>query len=321
MLVYLLFVVGFFVLIKGADILVEGSSSLARRFNVSDLVIGLTVVAFGTSTPELFLNIIASINGNTDLAIGNVLGSNISNIFLILGISSLIYPLKVTEGTVWKEIPFSLLAVIALGVMVNGPFLDNEKQSVLARSDGLLLLLFFIIFIYYSCSIAAKIDGIEENVPTAEHSILKSCIMVILGLICLTFGSKWIVNGAIKIATSFGMSENLIGLTILAIGTSLPELATSVAAAYKKKADIAVGNIVGSNIFNILLVLGVSSVIRPLPFSASSNMDIGAVIFASLFLFMTMFTFKKHLLDRREGAVFLTLYVAYISFRVYTEYT
>lgn len=318
MLVYFLFVAGFFVLIKGADILVEGSSSLARRFNVSDLVIGLTVVAFGTSTPELFINIIASINGNADLAISNALGSNLSNIFLILGVSSLIYPLKVTEGTVWKEIPFSLLTIIALGIMVNEPFIDNSEQSILSRSDGLLLILFFIIFIYYSCSIAANVDGIEENIPDKDYSIFKSILMVIIGFLCLTAGGKWLVDGAEKIAISFGMSENLIGLTILAIGTSLPELATSAAAAYKKKADIAVGNIVGSNIFNILLVLGISSTIKPLPFSGSSNMDIGAVIFGSFLLFLSMFTLKTRSLDRWEGVVFLVLYSVYIAFRAYT---
>ena len=318
MLVYILFAAGFFVLIKGADILVEGSSSLARRFNVSDLVIGLTVVAFGTSTPELFVNIIASINGNTDLAIGNVLGSNISNIFLILGVSSLIFPLKVTSGTVWKEIPFSLLAILALGIMVNGSLINNESQNVLTRSDGLLLLLFFSIFIYYSCSIASDVDGMAEHVPSAGHSLLKSSIMVILGFVCLTAGGIWIRNGAVKIASSFGLSESLIGLTIVAIGTSLPELATSAAAAYKKKADIAVGNIVGSNIFNILFVLGISSVIKPISFSASSNIDIGVVILASLMLFLSMFTFKKHSLDRREGAVFIVFYLLYVAFRVHT---
>ena len=318
MLVYFLFAAGFFVLIKGADILVEGSSSLARRFKVSDLVIGLTVVAFGTSTPELFVNIIASLNGNADLAIGNILGSNISNIFLILGVASLICPLKVTRGTVWKEIPFSLLAVIALGVMVNRPFIDNERQSLLSRSDGLQLLLFFIIFIYYSYSIAGNVDGMEEQIPVADHSLLKSILMVILGFACLTAGGKWIVDGAVKTATSLGMSENLIGLTIVAVGTSLPELATSAAAAYKKKADIAVGNVVGSNIFNILFVLGVSSVIKPLPFAGSSNIDIGMVVFASLFLFLSMFTGKKHSLDRWEGIVFLLFYATYIAYRVYT---
>ncbi len=318
MLIYILFIAGFFVLIKGADVLVEGSSSLARRFNVPDLVIGLTVVAFGTSTPELFVNVIASIKGNVDIAIGNVLGSNISNIFLILGVSSVIFPLKVTGGTVWKEIPFSLLAVIALGIMVNGPLINGDTQNILSRSDGLLLLLFFIIFIYYSCSIVAELDGIDEQVPAAEHSLPRSVIMVILGLVCLTLGGKWIVDGAVKTATSFGLSESLIGLTIVAVGTSLPELATSAAAAHKKKADIAVGNIVGSNIFNILFVLGISSVIKPLPFTTSSNIDIGVVIFASLLLFLSMFTLKKHSLDRWEGACFLVFYAVYTAFRVYT---
>ena len=318
MLVYILFIVGFYVLIKGADILVEGSSSLARRFNISDLVIGLTVVAFGTSTPELFVNIIASLKGNTDIAIGNVLGSNISNIFLILGISSLIYPLRVTQGTVWKEIPFSLLAIIALGIMVNRPFIDNAEQSIISRSDGLLLLLFFSIFIYYSCSIAADLEGMDEHVPSAEYPIFRSVIMVVIGFVCLILGGKWIVDGAVKIATSFGMSESLIGLTIVAVGTSLPEMAASAAAAYKKKADIAVGNVIGSNIFNVLFVLGISSVIKPLPFAYSSNLDIGMVIFASLLLFLSMFTFKKHSLDRWEGGVFLIFYLIYITYRVCT---
>ncbi|MBN2418202.1 MAG: calcium/sodium antiporter [Deltaproteobacteria bacterium] len=317
MLVYLLFVAGFFILIKGADVLVEGSSSLARRFNVSDLVIGLTVVAFGTSTPELFVNIIASAKGNVDIAIGNVLGSNISNIFLILGISALIFPLKVTRGTVWKEIPFSLLAIIALGIMANGHLINNEANNIVTRSDGLLLLLFFAIFLYYSYSIATEMDGMNEQTPVAAQSLIKSVLMVTLGFGGLTLGGKWIVDGAVKLATSFGMSENLIGLTIVAVGTSLPELATSASAAYKKKADIAVGNVVGSNIFNILFVLGISSVIKPLPFALSSNIDIGVVIFASLLLFFSMFTLKKQSLDRWEGAGFLVFYLCYIALRLY----
>ena len=318
MLVYFLFAAGFFVLIKGADILVEGSSSLARRFHVSDLVIGLTVVAFGTSSPELFVNIIASIKGNTGIAIGNILGSNIANILLILGVSSLIYPLKVTEGTVWKEIPFSLLAVLALGIMVNGPVLDGEPESIITRSDGLLLLLFFIIFLYYSYSIASAVDGMENQVPAAQYSLPRSCIMVIAGLACLTIGGKWIVDGAVKMATTLEIGQDVVGLTIVAFGTSLPELATSAAAAYKKKADIAVGNVVGSNIFNILFVLGISSVIRPLPFQSSGNIDIGVVVFASLLLFLSMFTGKKHLLERWEGAIFLVFYSAYIVFLIYS---
>lgn len=317
MLVYFLFVAGFVILIKGADILVDGSSSLARRYNVSDLVIGLTVVAFGTSTPELFINIIASINGNTGIAIGNVIGSNIANILLILGVSALVYPIRVTRGTVWKEIPFSLLSVIALAVMVNGPLINNKGQNALERSDGLLLLLFLIIFIYYTFSIATKMDDVSRNVSISKYSLLRSCLMIILGLVCLTIGARWIVDGAVKIAAGFGMSESLIGLTIVAIGTSLPELATSVAAAYKKNMDIAVGNVVGSNIFNILFVLGISSLIKPLPFEETNNIDIAVVILASLMLFLFMFIGKKHSLDRWEGAIFVVTYVIYIAFLIY----
>ncbi|MBN1904901.1 MAG: calcium/sodium antiporter [Deltaproteobacteria bacterium] len=317
MLIYFLFVAGFVILIKGADLLVDGASSLARRFNVSDLVIGLTVVALGTSTPELFVNIIASINGNTGIAIGNIIGSNIANILLILGVSALVYPISVTRGTVWKEIPFSLLSVIALGVMVNGQLINNTGQNSLVRSDGLLLLLFFIIFIYYTFSIASKMDDVSAKVSVTEYSLLRSSVMIAIGLICLTIGAKWIVDGAVQIAASFGMSQSLIGLTIVAIGTSLPELATSVAAAYKKNVDIAVGNVVGSNIFNILFVLGISSLIKPLPFAGSSNVDIAVVIFASLLLFLSMFTGKRHTLDRWQGGLFLVSYVIYIAFLIH----
>jgi cation:H+ antiporter len=314
---YLLFVIGFMLLIKGAYFLVDGASSIARRLNVSDLVIGLTVVAFGTSTPELFVNIIASAKGNTDIAIGNVLGSNIANVFLILGVSSVIYPLRVTKGTVWKEIPFSLLAALVLGFMANDHLIDNSNFSSLTRIDGLILLSFFSIFLYYSYGIAREIEGVEQHVRAEQKSTAKSCFFMGVGLVGLTLGGKWIVDGAIVIAKNFGMSESLIGLTIVAVGTSLPELATSVVAAYRRNAEIAVGNVVGSNIFNIFFVLGTSSIIKPLPFRIKNNLDIGAVILSSLLLFLFMFTGKKRSLDRWEGAVFLVLYAAYIIFLIF----
>jgi cation:H+ antiporter len=316
MLTFFLFLIGFVLLIKGADFLIEGASSIARLYNISNLVIGLTIVAFGTSTPELFVNIIASAKGNTDIAIGNVLGSNISNILLILGVSSIIYPLSVTKGTVWKEIPFSLLAVIVLGILANDQLVDKTGTSVLSRSDGSVFLSFFIIFIYYSFSIAKKIDGMEEHIPEKVSSFIQSILMVISGLVALTLGGKWIVDGAVHLATRFGMSQSLVGLTIVAIGTSLPELATSAVAAHKKNVEIAVGNIVGSNIFNIFFVLGISSIIKPLPFAIKSNIDIGVVIIASLFLFLSMFTGKRRSLDRWEGGIFLLLYACYIGFLI-----
>ena len=316
MLVYIFFIIGLIFLIKGADFLVNGASSIARRLNISDLVVGLTVVAFGTSTPELFVNVIASFKGNTDIAIGNVVGSNIANVFLILGVSSIICPLAVTKGTVWKEIPYSLLAAIVLFISANDQLLDGSQMSDLARIDGLVFLSFFIIFIYYTFSIAIPIDGMEEHVPAKEYGWALSVLYIILGLIGLALGGKWIVDGAIALATKFGMSESLVGLTIVAVGTSLPELATSAVAAYKRNVEIAVGNVVGSNIFNIFFVLGISASIRPLPFQPRNNLDIGVVVISSLLLFLFMFTGRKRSLDRWEGMTFVCIYVGYVIFLI-----
>ena len=311
---YVLLFIGFALLIKGAGWLVDGASSIARRFNVSDLVIGLTVVAFGTSSPELFVNIIASLKGNTEIAIGNVLGSNIANTFLILGIASIIYPLTVGKGTVWKEIPLSLLAAIVLGILANDQLIDKREFSVLTRIDGLVFLSFFAVFMYYSVTIAKKIKGMEEYVPAKEHRFVKALLLIVFGLLGLTIGGQWIVDGAVYMALSFGMSQSLAGLTIVAIGTSLPELATSAVAAKKKNVEIAIGNVVGSNIFNIFFVLGISSVVKPLPFNMKSNIDVGVVILASLLLLACLFTGKKHSLDRWEGAIFVLLYTVYITY-------
>lgn len=316
MLPYFQLIFGFIIIIKGADFLVDGSSSLARRLKISDLAIGLTVVAFGTSTPELFVNVIASLKGNTDIAIANVLGSNIANILLILGVSSIIRPLSVTKGTVWKEIPFSLLAAIVLGLMANDRFIDKNGVSILTRIDGLVLMSFFVIFLYYSFSIAKEIDGMDNQIPSKEYGLMKSVMRVALGLAGLAFGAQWVVDGAIRLALKFGISQTLIGLTIVALGTSLPELATSTVAAYKGNADIAVGNVVGSNIFNIFFVLGVSGTINPIPFHGRNNIDIGMVIFASLLLFTFMFTGKKRSIDRWEGILSLVLYGVYLVFQI-----
>ena len=316
MLPYFKFIVGLAVIIKGADFLVDGASSIARRFRVSELVIGLTVVAFGTSTPELFVNIVASLQGNSEIAIGNILGSNIANILLILGVSSVICPLSVTKGTVWKEIPFSLLAAIVLGLMANDQLIDKNGISVLTRIDGLVLLCFFIIFLYYSVSIAKEIEGMEAHVPLKEHGMAKSFLLVVSGFAGLCIGGDWIVQGAVNLAVKLGISQSVVGLTIVAIGTSLPELATSAVAAHKGKPDIAVGNVVGSNIFNIFFVLGVSAIIKPIPFHSRSNIDIGVVILASLLLFTFMFTGQKRSIDRWEGIVSLMLYGAYLVFQI-----
>lgn len=305
-------IVGFVFVIKGADLLVEGAGTLAKKLSVSDLVIGLTVVAFGTSLPELAVNIFASINGNTDIAIGNILGSNIANILLILGISGMIYPLVVTKGTVWKEIPLSLLAAVLLGILANDIFIDRAEKSTLSRIDGLVLLSFFIIFLYYSFSISKRIEGQETLLPEKKHSIKQISYMILTGLLALVFGGKFVVDGAVELATALAISQSAIGLTIVAVGTSLPELATSAVAAYKKNSEIALGNVVGSNIFNIFFILGISSLINPLGFGAKSNLDIGILILSNIILFIFMFTGKRHKLDRWEAGLFLVIYAVYI---------
>jgi cation:H+ antiporter len=316
MIEIILLFAGFIVLIKGADFLVNGASSIARKLEVSDLVIGLTVVAFGTSTPELFVNLIASVGGNTSITLGNIVGSTIANILLILGISAIIFPLTVKRGTVWKEIPLSLLAAILLAILGNDRFIDHGEFSSFTRIDGLVFLSFFIIFMYYSFSIAKAIEGMNEYVPTQQYSLAKSVFLVLAGLIGLTIGGRWIVEGAIFVALTLGLSKSFVGLTIVAVGTSLPELATSAMAAYRKNVEIAVGNVVGSNIFNIFFVLGISSVIKPIPLEARNNIDIGVVILANVLLFAYMFTGRRHLLDRWEGLLFVVLYVSYIVFLI-----
>lgn len=313
---YLLLVIGLVLLVKGADFLVEGAGSIARRLRISDLVIGLTIVSFGTSAPELFVNVVASLDGNAGIAIGNVLGSNIANILLILGISAVIYPLGVSRGTVWREIPFSLLAAVVLGVAANDRIFDGWAYSDISRSDGLIFLMFFAIFLYYSASIARSITGDAQGMPLQQRRMPASLAMVAGGLVGLAAGGKLIVDGAVHIAVSMGMSEAVVGLTIVAVGTSLPELATSAMAAWRKNVEIAVGNVVGSNIFNIFFVLGLSSVIKPLPFHSGVNLDIAMVILASLILFVTMFTGKRRSLDRWEGAFLLILYALYLGYLV-----
>ena len=315
MLTYILFAIGFVLLIKGASWLVDGASSIAKKLNISAIVIGLTIVAFGTSTPELIVNIYATIEGNTEIAIGNILGSNIVNIFFILGISALIHPLVSKKNTVWKEIPLSLLAAVLVGFMANDRFIDGAESSMLSRIDGLALISFFIIFLYYTFGIA-KVQGEASDEDIKEFSYTKSILFIILGLAGLTVGGKWIVDGAVKIAESFNVSQSLIGLTIVAIGTSLPELATSAMAAYKKQSDIAIGNVVGSNIFNIFWILGFSSVLKPLPFNQSSQIDVMMTIFASLVLFVLLMIGKRHVIQKWQGVLMILIYIGYLVFLI-----
>lgn len=316
MLTYLLFLAGFILLIKGADWLVDGAASIAKKLNVSSIVIGLTIVAFGTSMPEFVVNILASAQGKTEIAIGNIVGSNIANILLILGISAMIYPVVSKKNTVWKEIPLSLLAALLLGVMANDGIIDGGTFSGLTRIDGMVFIAFFIVFLYYTFGIAQTVKDTTEEAGTKKLSYGRCVLFILGGLLGLVVGGKWIVDGAVKIAELFDVSQSLIGLTVVAVGTSLPELATSAVAAYKKQSDIAIGNIVGSNIFNIFWILGISASIRPLPFTPEANVDIGMAILASAILFLVMFIGKKRVIERWQGALMIAIYVGYTAFLI-----
>jgi cation:H+ antiporter len=312
----LLMAAGFVLLVQGAKWLVDGASALAKRLRVSDLMVGLTVVAFGTSMPELTVNVISAVEGNPAIAIGNVLGSNIANILLILGISAMIFPLEVQKGTVWKEIPFSLLAALVLGVAANDIFLSGGEKNILSAGDGLIFLFFFLIFMVYIFETAKSQRSVSPRTDEAKIKILtpgKSALYIFLGLVGLFFGGEWTVKGAVYLASLFRVSQSLVGLTIVAVGTSLPELVTSVVAALKKNPEIAVGNVVGSNIFNIFLILGITPLVKPLEFSPASNMDIGMTVLASALLFLWAFTGKKRKIDRWEGGIFTALYAAYMA--------
>jgi len=295
--------------------LVDGASAIARKMKISGLVVGLTVVAFGTSAPELLVNIVAGLNGSADLAIGNVIGSNISNILLILGVAGLISPLAIGKGTVWKEIPFALLGVGILFVMANDNLIEGVGFSEITRSDGIVLLGFFAIFMYYTYGIS-RVQGEKDADKPPLMKTSKAVIYILLGALGLGFGSDWVVNGAIRVATVFGLSESLIGLTIVAIGTSLPELVTAAVAAYKKQADIAIGNVVGSNIFNIFFVLGISSTITPITFSPILNIDIAICAAATIILMLAVFIGRKHQVERWQSAFFVSLYIGYIVYLV-----
>lgn len=321
-----LFSVGLLLLIKGADFLVSGASSVSLKLKISPIVIGLTVVAFGTSSPELLVSVTSALSGSTDLAFGNIVGSNISNILLILGVSALIYPLVVQKNTVWKEIPMSFLGAIVMVILGVQTVIDRGVLSSvnitsplpigsLTLSNGLILLSFFVIFMYYTFGIAKTESQDEEDVK--EESTFKSILLIVGGVLGLAFGSSLLVDNATFLARSFGFSDAFIGLTLVALGTSLPELATSASAAMKKKVDLAVGNVVGSNIFNIFLVLGITALFRPIPVSGQSLVDIGMLFVATIIMFVSLFVGTRHRLGRVEGIIMLLMYAGYISYLVY----
>lgn len=317
MVTYIFFAIGLLFLVKGADFLIEGAVSVGKKYNLSNLIIGLTIISFGTSTPELVVNLIASLNGNHGIAIGNIFGSNIANILLILGVSSIILPLPISKRTYLSEIPFSLMAILLVGFLANASLFSDVSKLSLSTFDGMILLFFFLLYMGYIYIISKEenLDNLtEESQPI---SIFKSSLLIGAGILGLFLGGKWVVDGGIVIAKSFGFSEAFIGLTLIAVGTSLPELVTCVVATLKRKTDIAVGNVVGSNIFNLLWILGISATIKELPFEVVSNDDIIMIIFSSSILLFAIIIGKKSEqpnINRLEGVIFLMVYFGYIVF-------
>lgn len=305
-----LVIVGFVLLIKGANWLVSGASMLARQNNVPDLVVGLTIVAFGTSAPELVVNLVAAYEGHSDIVFGNIIGSNNFNLFVCIGIIGLISPIVVQSSTVYKEIPISFVAAVVLFFLAND--LLFEADGGISRTDGLILILGFGLFLWY---IYKQMKG-EKNLThdsVPEVSTLRVWGLVVVGLGGLIAGGQLVVDNAILIAQGLGISQKTIGLTIIAAGTSLPELVTSVVAASRKNTDIAVGNLIGSNIFNILLVLSLSAFIRPTDYNVAFNTELYLLMGGTLFLFAVMFVGKKHTLEAWQAAALLVAFTLYTS--------
>ena len=301
-------IIGFIVLIKGADLFVDAASSLAANFKVSKMLIALTIVSFGTSAPELAVSIKSMLSGSGDIVLGNVVGSNILNILLILGVAGCVHFLNVKNATVKKELPITILLSTILFVVMNDILISNSKVNSLTRSDGIIILLFFLVFVYYLISsMRNKIDATEEK---PKYNILKSIFFTVIGIVCLVLGSNAVVDSASAIARILGVSERLISLTIIALGTSLPELVTSVVATKKGEYDIAIGNVVGSNIFNIGIVLGIPLTIFGGIKSFSINMvDVVVMVLSSVLLLL--FSFKDRKISKIEGIIFLIKFVVY----------
>ncbi len=307
-------ILGLVLILVGANILTDGSSAIAKRWGVSDLVIGLTVVAFGTSAPELVISLISAIQGNTELAIGNVVGSNVFNILVIIGVTAMVMPIKVERSIMTNEIPLVVLSSLVLLVMGNAPLLDGTASTMLTRIDGIVLLMFFMIFMRYTFTQAKSGSApSEDGVAKREMPMWKAILWVIGGLGALIFGGDRFVAGASGVASQLGVSDAIIALTIVAAGTSLPELATSVTAALKGKTGIALGNVIGSNIFNIFLVLGCSATVHPLKFNGIGNFDLLVLAGASILFWLFGWFFKKRTITRIEGALLAICYIAYVT--------
>lgn len=310
----LLLIGGLLLILLGANGMTDGAASVAKRFHIPPIVIGLTIVAFGTSAPELAVSVSSALKGSADIAIGNVVGSNLFNTLMIVGCTALVAPIVITGNTLKKEIPLCILSSIVLLICANDVFLDHAGVNVLSTTDGLLLLCFFLIFLGYTFAIAShgsssSSAGQEEEIK--QLPIWKSILFIAGGLAGLIYGGQWFVEGASNIARSMGVSESIIGLTLVAGGTSLPELATSIVAALKKNPEIAIGNVIGSNLFNIFFVLGCSATITPLSLNGITNFDLLALVGSGILLWLFGLFFAKRTITRIEGSIMVLCYIAY----------
>lgn len=306
---------GLLLILVGANALTDGAASVAKRFHISSLVIGLTIVAFGTSAPELTVSIVSALKGSADMAIGNVVGSNIFNTLMIVGCTAAIVPISVTKGTLSKEIPLCILASVVLFICANDVLINKAATNTISSSDGMLLLCFFLIFLGYTFAIAHN-GSSEGESEIKDMPVWKSVLFIAGGLAGLVYGGQFFVSGASEIARSLGISESIIGLTLVAGGTSLPELATSVVAALKKNPEMAIGNVIGSNLFNIFFVLGCSATISPLNIQGITNLDLGVLIGSCVLLYIFGWFFKKRTITRIEGIAMIACYIGYTAYLI-----
>lgn len=309
-------VAGLVLILAGANALTDGASAVARRMGISDLVVGLTVVAFGTSAPELVISVLSASDGHAPLAIGNVVGSNIFNILVIIGITALVRPITVERSVMTMEIPMVILSSVILLVMGNSALLNGSGINEVSRVSGIFLLIFFLLFMRYTFATAHNGAGAEADDAASDAAVMpvwRSVVYIVGGLAALVWGGDRFVAGASGIASALGVSEAVIGLTIVAAGTSLPELATSIVAAVKGRPGMAVGNVIGSNIFNVLMVLGLSATITPLPFGTIGNLDLLTLLGASVAFWLFGWIIRTRTITRGEGAILVAGYVAYVA--------
>lgn len=311
----LLLILGLGLILAGANFLTDGSAALAQRFRVPEFIIGLTVIAIGTSTPELVVSVLSAIARNSDVAIGNVVGSNLFNVFVILGICALIRPLTLTASNIRRDIPFGLVASVLLFLVTSDRLLHLGEDRI-GRADGVAMLVLYIALMWYTIRATGRAEAATDASAKPRKALWLVIVMIVGGLAGLVWGGEMFLHNATQIARKMGISESVIAITLVAGGTSLPELASSLVSIAKGKAEMALGNVIGSNVANILLILGLSATIHPLTLGGITHLDIGMVVLSSLLLFLTAFTFRHRKLDRWEGAIFLAIYIAYIWYLI-----